>query len=72
MLRSRSRDADVESAITPHDLRRAMATHMLRNGANPLHIQFLLGHASLRHLGQYLRLSITEIKAMHEKSKPGS
>jgi len=71
-LRRQSRKARLKPPITPHDLRRAMATHMLQNGANPLHIQFLLGHASLRHLGQYLRLSIDDIKAMHAKSKPGS
>ncbi len=57
--------------ISTHSLRRACATHMLQNGAHPVQIQLLLGHAGLRHLGQYLRVSITEMKNMHQRSKPG-
>jgi len=57
--------------ITPHALRRACATHMLRHGAHPVQIQFLLGHARLKTLGQYLRVTVTDLKAMHRKSRPG-
>ena len=58
--------------ITPHSLRRACATHLLQNGASPLDIQMLLGHSSLRHLSQYLHLTITELKKAHEESEPGT
>jgi hypothetical protein len=34
-------------------------------------IQILLGHATMAHLGQYLRLSITDIKQAHEVSRVG-
>ncbi len=61
----------IKPRITLHSLRRACATHMLRRGAHPVQIQMLLGHASMQHLSQYLRLSIREIKAMHAKAKPG-
>jgi site-specific recombinase XerD len=44
---------------------------MLRNGAHPVQIQMLLGHATMRHLAQYLRLTIREIREMHRKSRPG-
>lgn len=64
-------DAGIKTPITLHSLRRACATHMLQNGAHPLQIQMLLGHATMKHLSQYLRLTITEIKAMHQQSKPG-
>ena len=57
--------------ISPQQLRRACATHMLQNGAHPLQIQALLGHSDLRSLSQYLRLTITDMKKMHERSKPG-
>ncbi len=57
--------------VSPHALRRACATHMLRNGAHPVQIQLLLGHAGLRHLGQYLRLSIRDLHRTHRNSKPG-
>ena len=57
--------------ISPHALRRACATHMLQHGAHPVEIQFLLGHAGLNTLGQYLRVTITDLKKMHKASKPG-
>ena len=58
--------------ISPHALRRACATHMLQHGAHPVQIQFLLGHAGLNTLGQYLRVTITDLKKMHRESKPGN
>ncbi len=54
-----------------HSIRRACATHMLRRGASPVTIQMLLGHASMEHLSQYLRLSITDIKQAHAASRVG-
>jgi len=57
--------------IGPHALRRACATHMLRNGAHPVQIQLLLGHVGVGSLSQYLRLSIQDIRAMHAAGKPG-
>ena len=72
MMRTVSRKAGIRPTIAPHALRRAMATHMLQNGASPLVIQELLGHASMRHLSQYLRLSITDLRAMHKRSLPGT
>ncbi len=54
-----------------HSIRRACATHMLRRGASPVTIQMLLGHASMEHLSQYLRLSITDIRQAHAASRVG-
>ncbi|MGI6301923.1 MAG: tyrosine-type recombinase/integrase [Verrucomicrobiota bacterium] len=71
MLKKYGREANLTVNITPHSLRRACATHMLRNGAHPVQIQMLLGHATMRHLAQYLRLTIREIREMHRKSRPG-
>ncbi|RKZ06983.1 hypothetical protein DRQ25_12675 [Candidatus Fermentibacteria bacterium] len=71
MLKKYGREAKLSVNITPHSLRRACATHMLRNGAHPVQIQMLLGHATMCHLAQYLRLTITDIKKMHAQSKVG-
>lgn len=71
LLKQYSRQAGIRPAITPHALRRACATHMLRNGAHPIQIQLLLGHADMSHLSQYLRLTITDIRQMHRNSNPG-
>lgn len=57
--------------ISPHSLRRACATHMLAHGASPVDIQLQLGHATLKHLSQYLRVAIVDIRKMHEASAPG-
>ena len=63
--------AGTATHITAHSLRRACATHMLRNGAHPVQIQMLLGHATLHNLSQYLRVTITDMTKMHRRSKPG-
>jgi integrase/recombinase XerD len=47
--------------ILPDALRRACAAHRWQNGAHPLELQLLLGHKSLRILGQYLRVSMREL-----------
>jgi len=70
MLRPYARAAGLQH-ISPHALRRACATHMLQHGAHPVQIQLLLGHADLRTLSQYLRLTILDIRKMHAASKPG-
>jgi len=57
--------------ISPHALRRACATHMLRRGAHPMLIQELLGHTSGCTLKHYLRLSLDDLKQTLNRSKPG-
>ena len=71
IFREHSALAKLDKALSPHSLRRACATHMLQNGADPLRIQIMLGHADLQTLSHYLRLSITDIKNMHKQTKPG-
>ena len=53
-----------------HLLRHACATHMLENGADIRYIQALLGHASLSTTEVYTRVSILQLKAVHEKTHP--
>lgn len=65
------KQAKIRHPVTPHALRRACATHMLKNGAHPVQIQMLLGHASLKSLGQYLKVTITDMMKTHSKGKPG-
>ncbi len=69
-LRKYANSANLKS-FSVHCIRRACATHMLANGAHPVQIQHLLGHSTLKHLSQYLKVSITDIKKTHEKSKLG-
>ena len=63
--------AGIETPISPHGIRRACATHMLSRGAHPVELQMLLGHASLKHLSRYLRVTFREMRAIHERSRLG-
>ena len=71
MLHTYAEKAGLAGKVTGHTMRRACATHMLRNGAHPVAVQHLLGHADLSTLGQYLDLSLEDLRKMHEKSNPG-
>ena len=71
LLADLSKKAGLNDKITSHCLRRACATHMLKNGAHPYMIQTMLGHSDVTHLSQYLKMTITEIQETHRKSKLG-
>lgn len=53
-----------------HLLRHACATHMLENGADIRYIQALLGHADLSTTEVYTRVSIVQLKAVHDRTHP--
>ena len=61
---------DVHPNAACHLLRHACATHMLENGADIRYIQALLGHADLSTTEVYTRVSITQLKAVHDKTHP--
>ncbi len=63
--------AGIQMRMSAHALRRACATHMLSNGAHPVELQMFLGHSDVKNLSQYLKVTITEMKAMHERSRVG-
>jgi integrase/recombinase XerD len=64
------RFADTHPNAACHLLRHACATHMLENGADIRYIQALLGHADLSTTQVYTRVSIQQLKAVHEKTHP--
>jgi len=71
IVKAASNAAGLTPAASSHAVRRACATHMLRNGAHPVQIQMLLGHANLNSLSQYLHVSIRDLHAMHRKTRLG-
>ncbi len=62
--------AGLEKKVTPHALRRACATEMIRRNANPWHVKELLGHEDFRSLDVYAKLTILDLKAAHRKFHP--
>jgi site-specific recombinase XerD len=43
---------------------------MIRNRANPAHVQELLGHEDFSSLDAYIRLEIVDLKDAHRKFHP--
>lgn len=71
LLKVHAEKAGVSVPVSCHTIRRTCATHMLRNGAHPAVIADLLGHSGFRALSHYLRISITDLKRGHSRSRPG-
>jgi len=56
--------------VTCHLWRHTVATHMLQNGANLLHVQEMLGHRKLETTQRYLHLTILDLKQAHHRYHP--
>lgn len=58
--------------VTPHAFRRAVATHMLENGANMVEIKALLGHEDISSTQFYAQVAPTEMLREHRRYHPRS
>jgi len=56
--------------VTPHCLRRTVASHLLDSGASLRHIQLLLGHESLNTTAHYLRVDGASLREELLKKHP--
>ena len=56
--------------LTPHSLRHACATHLLRGGADVRHVQALLGHHRLTTTALYTHVAITDLSAVVARCHP--
>jgi integrase/recombinase XerD len=62
--------ANIQKPTSTHTFRHSCATHMVRNGAPIRHIQELLGHESLETTQIYTRVTINDLREMHQKFHP--
>lgn len=57
---------------TPHSLRHACATHLLRGGADIRQIQTLLGHSSIEATQIYTKVETADLREMLDRHHPRS
>lgn len=62
--------AKLDPKTTPHSLRHACATHLLKGGADIRQIQSLLGHSSLEATQIYTKVETSDLRAMLDRHHP--
>ncbi len=69
-IKRHARTAGIQSALSPHTLRHAFATHLLNHGADLRVVQMLLGHADIATTQIYTHVAKERLKVLHAKHHP--
>jgi len=56
--------------ISPHGLRHACATHLLKRGADIRHVQRLLGHRDIQTTARYTGVTLTDLREVLTRAHP--
>ena len=70
IVRRHARQAALPASTTPHSLRHACATGMLRGGAGIRHVQEMLGHTSILTTQIYTHVVKDDLKRIHARTAP--
>jgi len=70
MVSTHARAAGIKKQVSPHTFRHTFATGLVKNGADIIAVQRMLGHSDLKTTEIYLRSVGIDVKAAHKKSHP--
>jgi integrase/recombinase XerD len=70
LIKRHAKTAGIQSALSPHTLRHAFATHLLNHGADLRVVQMLLGHADIATTQIYTYVARERLKVLHAKHHP--
>jgi integrase/recombinase XerD len=70
LVRKHAQNAGLRFAVSPHMLRHACATHLLRRGADVREIQELLGHRDIQTTQLYTHVSIGDLRRAIRAAHP--
>ncbi len=69
-VRMYGKAANIGKKVTAHTFRHTFASGLIKNGADIVAVQKMLGHADLKTTEVYLRTVGADLKAAHKKSHP--
>lgn len=69
-IKRHAQQAQIETALSPHTLRHAFATHLLNHGADLRIVQTLLGHSSVSTTQIYTHVAKARLAAVYQQHHP--
>jgi len=70
LVRTYAREAKIKKKVSPHTFRHTFATELVKNGADILAVQKMLGHVCIATTQEYIRALGLDLKKAHTKSHP--